>query len=732
MRPGCHRIPGVRDSKTLSMAQRERLAPLIRRRAVAVGVGAASVREIDQLNIYHATHLAMRRAIARVGGHEHVLVDGNRIAGFEAPGRAVHRTSSTATRKVYSIACASVVAKVVRDRMMTQLAARYPGYGWEHNQGYATRDHREAIRATRPDAVPSALVPGAPADARRRPARRSTCWATRPRRPTTHELLERELVPVMADDATLDARTRDLDLSDRGRGGHRVRRGGRPTGVQRPACGVGPGRCRRRRCVPPAMLPMTDRRTPAQRAGDAAETLVAARLLAAGWTILARNVHVGRHELDLVAIDPGPPAALVVVEVRWRSPTRLRAAGGDGRPPQARPGVRPGGVRRCWSAAGCRRCRSASTSSSSSRASGAGSRASGTTGRRSDAGGRADGARAGPVLHSAAARTASPPRPIIRAPARRDAAAAELTRGPSRPGRCRAATTAGPVPGRSRGPRRNEPNRRSLTVPSVSMRQLLEAGVHFGHQTRRWNPKMRPFIFAERNGIHIIDLAQTVQRLDVALEVVRETVARGEQVLFVGTKKQAQEPIAAEATRADMPYVNKRWLGGMLTNFVTIKKRIGLLEQLEARQQAGDFERMTKKEAAKLTEEMIKLQGTLGGMRKMKRLPGRGLHRRPASRADRGDRGEQARDPGRRHRRHERRPRRARLHHPGQRRRHPRHPAALHARRRRRHRGRPASAPPARASSPRSSRCRCPRPARRTRSPAQPTSSSRPSPAARP
>ena len=159
-------------------------------------------------------------------------------------------------------------------------------------------------------------------------------------------------------------------------------------------------------------------------------------------------------------------------------------------------------------------------------------------------------------------------------------------------------------------------------MPSVSMRQLLEAGVHFGHQTRRWNPKMKPFIFAERNGIHIIDLAQTVQRLDVALEFVSETVARGEQVLFVGTKKQAQEPIAQEATRADQPYVNKRWLGGMLTNFVTIKKRIGLLDQLEARQANGDFERMTKKEAAKLTEEMTKLQRTLGGMRKMKRLPG--------------------------------------------------------------------------------------------------------------
>ena len=159
-------------------------------------------------------------------------------------------------------------------------------------------------------------------------------------------------------------------------------------------------------------------------------------------------------------------------------------------------------------------------------------------------------------------------------------------------------------------------------MPPVSMRQLLEAGVHFGHQTRRWNPKMRPFIFAERNGIHIIDLAQTVKRLDVALDAVRETVARGEAVLFIGTKKQAQEPIAQEATRAGQPYVNKRWLGGMMTNFVTIKKRIGLLDQLEARQQAGDFERLAKKEAAILTEELNKLSATLGGIRKMRRLPG--------------------------------------------------------------------------------------------------------------
>ena len=144
MAPNCHRIPGVRDSKTLSAAQREALAPEIRRRAIAIGVGAASVREIDALNIYHATHLAMRRALARLGGHDHVLVDGLRIAGFEeAVGSYDAIVDGDAF--VYSIACASVVAKVVRDRLMARLAIRYPGYGWEHNAGYATLEHREAM-----------------------------------------------------------------------------------------------------------------------------------------------------------------------------------------------------------------------------------------------------------------------------------------------------------------------------------------------------------------------------------------------------------------------------------------------------------------------------------------------------------------------------------------------------------------------------------------------------------
>ena len=145
VRPNSRRIPGVRDSKTLSAAQRERLAPEIRRRSVAFALGAASVAEIDRLNIYHATHLAMRRAIARLGGHDHVLVDGNRIRGFETevgPYTAIVDGDALS----YSIACASVVAKVIRDRMMALLSVRYPGYGWERNQGYATLEHRLAIR----------------------------------------------------------------------------------------------------------------------------------------------------------------------------------------------------------------------------------------------------------------------------------------------------------------------------------------------------------------------------------------------------------------------------------------------------------------------------------------------------------------------------------------------------------------------------------------------------------
>ena len=159
-------------------------------------------------------------------------------------------------------------------------------------------------------------------------------------------------------------------------------------------------------------------------------------------------------------------------------------------------------------------------------------------------------------------------------------------------------------------------------MAATSMKQLLEAGVHFGHQTRRWNPKMREYIFAERNGIHIIDLGQTVTRLEAALEFVRETVRRGDGVLFVGTKKQAQEALAEAARSSNQYFVNTRWLGGMLTNFQTIKRRIQRLEALEARRDAGEFERLTKKEASKLNDEITKLDAALGGIRKMRRLPG--------------------------------------------------------------------------------------------------------------
>jgi len=156
----------------------------------------------------------------------------------------------------------------------------------------------------------------------------------------------------------------------------------------------------------------------------------------------------------------------------------------------------------------------------------------------------------------------------------------------------------------------------------VSMKQLLEAGVHFGHQTRRWNPKMKPFIFAERNGIHIIDLQQTVSRLNEAYKFVARLAAQGESILFVGTKKQAQEAVAEEAQRCGMFYVNQRWLGGMLTNFQTIQSRIRYLHELEARQERGEFERLPKKEAQRLQDEIQRLEKLLGGIKDMRRLPG--------------------------------------------------------------------------------------------------------------
>jgi small subunit ribosomal protein S2 len=153
------------------------------------------------------------------------------------------------------------------------------------------------------------------------------------------------------------------------------------------------------------------------------------------------------------------------------------------------------------------------------------------------------------------------------------------------------------------------------------MKQLLEAGVHFGHQTRRWNPKMAPFIFMDRNGIHIIDLQQTVTRLNDAYKFVEQIAAEGGTILFVGTKKQAQEAVAEEATRCGMYFVNHRWLGGMLTNFQTIQLRIRYLRELETRRDRGDFERLPKKEVQHLQDDIVRLERILGGIKDMRRLP---------------------------------------------------------------------------------------------------------------
>ena len=155
----------------------------------------------------------------------------------------------------------------------------------------------------------------------------------------------------------------------------------------------------------------------------------------------------------------------------------------------------------------------------------------------------------------------------------------------------------------------------------ISMKQLLEAGVHFGHQTRRWNPKMAEYIYTERNGIHIIDLQKSVGKVDEAYNVIKDVVANGGKVLFVGTKKQAQDTVAQEAERCGMFYVNERWLGGMLTNFKTIKTRIRRLKDIERMSEDGTFDVLPKKEVIKLRKEWDKLERNLGGIKEMKDLP---------------------------------------------------------------------------------------------------------------
>jgi small subunit ribosomal protein S2 len=156
----------------------------------------------------------------------------------------------------------------------------------------------------------------------------------------------------------------------------------------------------------------------------------------------------------------------------------------------------------------------------------------------------------------------------------------------------------------------------------ISMKQLLEAGVHFGHQTRRWNPKMAPYIFTERNGIYIIDLQKTVRKVDEAYMFIRDVAMEGKSVLFVGTKKQAQESIEQEAKRCNMFFVNQRWLGGMLTNFRTIRTRVDRLNRIDQMEASGQFDVLPKKEVIKLENERRKLENNLGGIREMKKLPG--------------------------------------------------------------------------------------------------------------
>src|SRR5512143_2901178 len=159
-------------------------------------------------------------------------------------------------------------------------------------------------------------------------------------------------------------------------------------------------------------------------------------------------------------------------------------------------------------------------------------------------------------------------------------------------------------------------------MPVVTMKDLLEAGVHFGHQTRRWNPKMKPYIFTERNGIYILDLQRTLKEIEHAYTFTRSIASHGGQVLFVGTKKQAQEPMRAEAERSGMPYVNHRWLGGMLTNFVTMRGRVARMEQLEAMDADGRMATLPKKEQLLLRKELDKLKANLDGVREMTALPG--------------------------------------------------------------------------------------------------------------
>ena len=233
----------------------------------------------------------------------------------------------------------------------------------------------------------------------------------------------------------------------------------------------------------------------------------------------------------------------------------------------------------------------------------------------------------------------------------------------------------------------------------VTMKQLLEAGVHFGHQTRRWNPKMRGSSSASATASTSSTCSRPWSGSTPPTGSCASTVADGGTVLFVGTKKQAQEPVQHQAERCGMPYVNYRWLGGMLTNFQTVHARVAKLRELERLVQTGETEQMLKKEALKITRELAKLERNLGGIRNLERLPERDLRDRHEEGAHRRHRGQPARHPRRRGRRHQLRPRRHRLRHPRQRRRHPLRQPDVPGHRRRR-RGGPFARPEARAPGP--------------------------------
>ena len=223
---------------------------------------------------------------------------------------------------------------------------------------------------------------------------------------------------------------------------------------------------------------------------------------------------------------------------------------------------------------------------------------------------------------------------------------------------------------------------------SVTMRQMLEAGVHFGHQTRYWNPKMAEYIFGQRNKIHIVNLEKTMELYQEAMKYIRQLAANKGTILFVGTKRQAREIVAEEARRCGMPYVDARWLGGMLTNFKTVKASIKRLKDLEQMREDGTFEKMNKREALTLQREMDKLDKSLGGIKDMNGAARRAVRHRRRLSQDRGHRGEEARHPDRRRRRHQPFADRHRARDSGQRRLEPRDPP-VRARRGRRDPRRP-------------------------------------------